>query len=483
MNNKDSLQQILDIGIALTTEKDPNKLLSLIVQTAMELTGSDAGTLFILKEDKLVFKIMKTISKGINRGDNGESIDIPPVPLKNENICAYSAINRTPLNIADVYESELFDFSGPKKYDAINDYRTTSMVAIPMLGKDDDVIGVMQLINAMDSDGKIRAFTDDEVRILMSLASQTAICLENMSYLKEITQQMWSFTEAMTEAIDARTPYNASHTRKVAEYAGKIVDHINELYADNKETRYFDKEHKDQIVLAAFLHDIGKMIIPIEVMNKQTRMDRYIDRIHSRLENIELRLQIEALKSLTSEEDFESQKNRICHTREVILKADSAGFLQDELLEEVKEICGYEYVDAQTNEAIPFFTDEEKECLMIRKGTLTAEERKIMESHVVMTSRILSKVHFNKSYEMSPIWASQHHECINGKGYPNGISGEELGVEARILAVADICDALLATDRPYKKPLPKEKAFAIMDDMAKNGMIDETLVGYMKACI
>lgn len=483
MKEKDSLQQILDIGIALTAEKNPNKLLSLIIQTAMELTGSDAGTLYLVKEDTLVFRIMKTLSKGIDLGENGEELNIPPVPLKKENICAYAAINREPLNIADVYESDLFDFSGPKKYDALNDYRTTSMVAIPMIGKDDEVIGVMQLINAMDEEKNVREFTAEEVRILMALSSQTAISLSNMAYLEEITGQMWSFTEALTEAIDARTPYNASHTRNVALYAGYIVDHMNRLYAENKETHFFDKDHRDQIVLAAYLHDIGKMIVPTKVMNKQTRLDNYMDAILARLDIIGLKLQVEALKGLISEEEFVTWQERLNKTKEVMNAADGAGFLGDELLASVQEICGYEYTSADGNEIIPFFTEQEKECLTIRKGTLTADERKIMEDHVVMTERILSKVHFNRSFSMAPVWAAQHHECINGKGYPKGIGGDELGIEARILAVADICDALLATDRPYKKPLPKEKAFAIMEDMAKNGMIDEVLVGYMKECI
>ena len=143
----------------------------------------------------------------------------------------------------------------------------------------------------------------------------------------------------------------------------------------------------------------------------------------------------------------------------------------------------YEYTSLSNNQTYKFLTEDEKDCLMIRKGTLTAAERKIMENHVVMTERILSKVHFNKAFAMAPVWAAQHHECINSKGYPKKIGGDELGVEARILAVADICDALLATDRPYKKPLPKEKAFAIMKDMAANGAIDEKLVGYMEACL
>ncbi len=483
MNNNDRLQQILDIGIALTAQKDSNKLLGFIIETAMDLTSSDAGTLYILKDDTLVFRIMKTISKGFNRGLDGEVIDIPPVPLKKENICSYAAITKQALNIEDVYESDLFDFSGPKRYDQMNEYRTQSIVAIPMIGKDDEVIGVMQLINASDKEGNIRAFTEEEVHIIMSLASQTAIALSNMAYLEEITEQMWSFTEAMTEAIDARTPYNASHTRNVAKYSGLLVDHINKLQKEGKSDICFSKEHKEQIVLAAFLHDIGKMIVPLEVMNKQTRLESRLEIIDSRLEKIELRCTIDKLEGTISEEEYQLMMQRLADTKELIHTANGAGFLQDELFESLQKTFDYCYISPDKSETIPFLEEEEKNCLMIRKGTLTSKEREIMESHVEMTERILSKVHFNRAFAQAPVWAAQHHECINGKGYPKKISGDELGIEARILAVADICDALLATDRPYKKPLPKEKAFAIMEDMAANGNIDGTIVAYMKECI
>ena len=483
MTSNDRLQQILDIGIALTAEKNPNKLLHLIIQTAMELTNSDGGTLYILKDDTLVFRIMRTISKGIDRGGDGEVIDFPPVPLRKENICAYAALTKQSLNIEDVYESDLFDFSGPKRYDQMNAYLTKSMVAIPMIDKDDKVIGVMQFINATDANGNIRSYTEEETKILMSLASQTAISLSNMAYLEEITQQMWSFTEAMTEAIDARTPYNASHTRNVAKYAGLLVDHINALYEKGESAICFTKEHKEQVVLAAFLHDIGKMIVPLEVMNKQTRLEHQIDAIENRLDKIELKYTIDKLEGFLSQEQFQAQKQRIQETKELVKTANGAGFLSDEVMQQLQTVFEYQYTSPDNSEVIPFLAEEEKKNLMIRKGTLSDEERRIMESHVVMTERILSKVHFNSSFVMAPVWAAQHHECINGKGYPKGIGGDQLGVEARILAVADICDALLATDRPYKKPLPKEKAFAIMDDMAKNGAIDETIVGYMKECI
>lgn len=479
----DKFFQILDIGIALSALRDPNKLLDYIVNTAMKLTGSDAGTLYLLKEDMLRFRIMKTRSKGVDVGGNGESIDIPPVPLNQENICAYSAINKVSLNIEDVYTSELFDFSGPKRYDAINEYHTQSMVAIPMIDQKDEVLGVMQLINAMDENGNVRAFSYEEEKILMALASQTAISISNMSYLEEIEKQMWSFTEAMTEAIDARTPYNASHTRNVAKYTRMIADHINELHKEGKEELFFTKDHRDQLVMAAFLHDIGKMIVPIRVMNKQTRLSNRMTDIENRLEKVKLLLQIDMLKGLITKEECETRTKQVDDTYEAVHVADSAGFLDDAKLEALQAVLDYKYISPDGSEEIHFLTEEEKACIQIRKGTLTDEEREIMESHVVMTERILSKVHFNKSYSMAPVWAAQHHECIDGSGYPNKIKGDELGPEARILAVADICDALLATDRPYKKPMPKDKAFAIMESMADEGKLEKRFIDYLRAVL
>ncbi len=199
--SSDVPSRILDIGIALTAERDPDKLLDMIVDTAMSLTGSDGGTLYIPDGDVLRFKISKTRSRGINLGGNGDAPDIPPVPLCKEHICAYSAITGKSINIADVYSSTEFDFSGPKKYDALNNYRTKSMVTIPLLNKSNETVGVLQLINAQ-TNGVVRAFTAEEERIIRSLGSQIAIALSNMRYLRELNEQMWSFTVAMTEATD-----------------------------------------------------------------------------------------------------------------------------------------------------------------------------------------------------------------------------------------------------------------------------------------
>lgn len=477
----EEMAQVLDTGIALSKEKDRSRLLDRILDAGISISHCDAGTLYMCKGDRLYFKVMKTLSMNVDKGKNGEEIDLPPVPISPDNICAYTVIHREPLNIRDVYASQEFDFSGPKKYDRLTGYHTQSMLTIPLLNQEEQAVGVMQLINAMDQNGKVVAFSRKQEHILMSLASQAAIAVSNIRYMEEIKEQMWSFTEAMAEAIDTRTPYNANHVRNVALYVEKLTDYINELHEQGKETEYFSKNRKEQLVLSALLHDIGKISIPTKVMNKATRLGDRLEDIHKRFEMIGLKYQICYLTGKLSESEYRKSMEQLHEAGELTDQINGCGFLDPEKMESVERVLTYEYCSGE--ERIPFFTEPEKEALRIPRGTLTEQERKIMESHVELTERILSKVRFNSNYADVPKWAGQHHECLNGRGYPRGLRADELSVEARILAVADICDALLATDRPYKKPLPKEKAFAIMRDMADNGNIDGKLVSYMEQCI
>ena len=476
----DALGKILDIGIALTAERSPDKLLDLIVDTAMSLTESDGGTLYIVENDALKFRIVKTRSKGVDMGGNGDMPDFPEIPLNKEHICAYSAITGKSMNIADVYDCTEFDFSGPKRFDCLNDYHTRSMVTIPLLNKDGNSIGVLQLINAQ-TNGKVREFSADEERIIRALGSQTAIALENMEYVRELNEQMWSFTEALTEAIDKRTPYNASHTRKVAEYSGMLADYINVLHERGEEDEFFNEERRNQLVMSALLHDIGKLVIPKSVMNKSTRLGDRLETVMSRLREIKLRAEIDFLKKRITEIEFKTISSRVNDCAEFIPEVNFAGFLDEKMTARLDEIFDFSY--NINGEIIKFFTEEEKDLLKIKRGTLSESERKIMESHALMTEEILKKVHFNSSFKNAGKWASQHHECLNGTGYPYGLTAADLCLEVRILAVSDICDALLATDRPYKKPLPKEKAFEIMREMADNGKIERRLVDYLERCL
>ncbi len=311
--------------------------------------------------------------------------------------------------------------------------------------------------------------------LIMILAADLYFLIND--HQRELKKQMWSFTEAMAAAIDERTPYNASHTRNVAKYCGMVADHVNKLHRRGKEKEHFSEKRKEQLIMGALLHDIGKIAVPLSVMNKATRLDGGEEKIKTRLGSIRLRAQIMMLRGEKNEEWYEDILRKTEQAANMVDNVNPAGFLSDEVKEELDLVLEYEF------EGEPFFTEREKECLGIRKGTLTDKERKIMESHVSITKNILSKVYFNGYFRESPVFAGQHHENLDGSGYPDGLKADELSAESRIMTVCDICDALLATDRPYKKPLPFEKAFAIMRDMVKKGTIDGKYVEYLYECL
>ena len=311
--------------------------------------------------------------------------------------------------------------------------------------------------------------------ILVVIAADLYFLVDD--HQRELKKQMWSFTEAMAAAIDERTPYNASHTRNVARYCGMVADHINRLHRRGKEKEHFSEKRKEQLVMGALLHDIGKIAVPLSVMNKAARLDGKEDDIRSRLENIRLRAQIMLLEGKKDEAWYKDIEAKTGQALNMMEKVNTAGSLSEDMGKEVDRILEYSF------EGEPFFSESEKECLRIPKGTLTESERRVMESHVSITKNILSKVYFNSYFRNSPIFAGQHHEYLDGSGYPEGLKADELPAESRIMTVCDICDALLATDRPYKKPLPFEKAFDIMRGMADKGTIDGKYVEYLYECL
>ena len=476
-------KDILNVGIQLTVEKDGNKLLNTIVDKGMQITNCDASTLYLYEDNVLKFRIMRTISQNVCRGADGEPItDIPPVPFKEENVCAYTAIHRKVVNIEDVYHSEEFDFSGPKRYDAMTGFRTQSMLVIPVENNTGDLIGVLQMMNAQDENGNVIPFDPQYEIIIRSLGSLAAIELSNIQYVEEIKEQLHSFVEAMATAIDERTPYNGSHTRKVAEYATILAKKINEKYEAGECEEAFDDERLEKLQLAALLHDIGKMIVPRSVMNRATRMDRDMAALEDRLALLTCYYEIDALKGKITTEEYEEKAALLKDILEFVHRIDNVGFLQQEDFDRVQEIAKM-YYEKEDGERVYYITERERVCLSVRKGTLTDEDRAIMESHVTMTAKILSKVHFNKNYIDVPRWAAEHHEYLNGSGYPNHINGEQLDTETRILAIADIYDALTASDRPYKPPMPKAKACAILHSMVEEGKLEGRFVDWLEEAV
>ena len=449
----------------------------------MDITHCDASTLYLFEDGKLRFKIMKTLSQNISRGEDGELIDdMPPVPMTERNVCSYAALHREIINIPDVYDNTRFDFSGPKKYDALTGYHTQSLLVIPIENNEDELIGVLQLLNAMDEEGKVIPFDSEYEIIIRSLGAQAAIEMTNLKYVQEVKRQLRSFVEAMSTAIDERTPYNGSHTRKVAEYAGMIADYINKQHQAGACDDYFDENRKDKLELAALLHDIGKMVVPLSIMNRATRLDRDLGTVETRFRLLEAYYMIDKMKGRIDEAEYQKRIAYLRESMDFIHRIDGKGVLDDADYDRVQELADHSYVN-DAGEPLPYLTKREKDRLSIRKGTLTEDDRRQMEYHVVMTEKILGKVRFNKNYEEIPKWAASHHELLDGSGYPRHLRGADLALETRIITVADVNDALTARDRPYKKPVSQEKALGILKDMADEGKLDCRLVEYLAAAV
>lgn len=473
-------ERILNIGIEMSTQKDRNKLLASILENGMKITHCDAGTLYLYENEHLSFRIMKTLSMGISRGENGEVIDdIPPVAMSDDNVCAYTALRREIVNIPDVYDSNRFDFSGPKRYDELTGYHTSSLLVIPIENHANELLGVLQLINAEDGKGNTIPFDEQYNIIIHSLASMAAVELTNLSYTEELKALLRSFVEAFATAVDERTPYNGTHTRKVAQYAGMLADYINEKHRMGECEEFFDADHREKLVLAALLHDIGKMIIPLSIMNRANRMDGQLETIEKRFELLAAFYEIDMLRGRITEEEYVTRCADLSEEMDFIRRMDLVGYLDDENYAHAKKLAKKKYIKADGTQ-IPYLSAREAECLEIRRGTLTEADRKQMENHVVMTEKILSKVHFNHNYKMIPKWAAAHHEFLDGTGYPRHLTQENIDFETRILTVADIYDALTAKDRPYKDPMPREQAMKIMRSMAAEGKLEMRLVNWLE---
>ncbi len=474
------LTQILNICIELTNEKDKNILMSKLLDITMEFTDCDAGTIYLKQDNVLEFTVMKAKSFGIDKGSHGEKIELPPVPLKESNVCAYSAMHHKLINIKDVYTDTSFDFTGPKYYDSITGYHTGSMLVVPIENEAGRQAGVMQLLNGGMSDNTNCFRADDEL-VIKALASMTAVLLFNVIYTADIKRMMRSFVSAFAAAVDKRTPYNGMHTRKVALYSKLIATELNAVCEAGDED-YFDDNRMEQLLLAAYLHDIGKMIIPLGVMNKETRLNGGLANIRQRFDYISVSLERDMLKGTLDKAEYEREAAKLNDCYSFIESIDKAGFLTEEKLARVEEISGMSYTKPDGSK-LYYITDNESKELKIRRGTLTDEERKIMETHVTMTRDILGEVYFNEDYANVPVLAASHHELLDGSGYPNHLKGENIGLETRILTAADIYDALTALDRPYKKSVSREQAFKVLDSMADEGKLDGRVVRLLETAV
>jgi HD-GYP domain-containing protein (c-di-GMP phosphodiesterase class II) len=485
INNIDDL---LDIGIALSSGNKIEKVLELILKQARVITNADAGSIYFYENDKLNFKIMQNDTIELEKNYFGTKDLLPAVSVTRENVVGYSVITDKLVNIEDVYNDNEFDFSGPKKYDKLTGYKTTSMLVIPLKNIDEEVIGVLQLINARDDQGNTIPFAKEYEKVFSALASQAAITISNFKYLNQIEKLLNSFVESIATAIDARTKYNANHTKKLVRLLEKIIELINERNNKDFLNVYFNEERKEQVIMAAWLHDVGKVVTPLAVLNKASKLGDRTDFVLQRLDYI--RAETDKLywqKKFEQEKMNESLENKynqkvdlISKARNLIIKLNDGNSpltVQEE--EDIKKYSKMTYLDGHGNKK-KWLTEYELDCLMIKRGTLTAEERNQIEEHVTVGKNILKAIPFMDRLKKIPDFVYMHHELLDGSGYPEGIGGNEIPLEVRILTLVDIFEALTASDRPYRKALSIEKALDILERMVKEEKLDSKLFNLFK---
>ena len=468
---QEDFTKILEIGVSLSSERDLNRLLERILRCVMELTRCDAGTLYLLEGEDLHFKISR--NNTLKNYSNGEGM--PPVPLTRSSVSALSILEDKTICIDDVKNCREYDLTGPRSYDKLTGYDTRSMLVVPMRNREGEHIGVLQLINALDTAGQVRPFDPELVLAVESVASQAAITVQNVRYLDDIKELFHSFVKVMSTAIDQRSPYNANHSRRMASNGGRFADYLNARAARDEAPLPFTPQHREELVMSIWLHDIGKVTTPLEVMDKARRLSPLQEAlIRERLRQAALLGRIRELEGALTPAQREAEDAFLAQAARLIEEINGAGFVTGGQLSSLDGIKAHIYTD-EGGQARPLLTEEEYAMLSIRKGTLSPAERKVMEDHVVVTDKLLSQIKFSKDLSHVRSWASAHHEKLNGRGYPHGLKGEEIPFEVRIITILDIFDALVADDRPYKPGKTAEEAIKILGFMVKDGELDPEL--------
>lgn len=494
-----SLRRLSQIGIALSAEKNINKLLEMIVDGAREFTHADAGTLYIVDEENKVlnFEIIQNDTLNIRSGGaKGGKVELPPVPLEVDgqpnryNVSSFCAITGEIVNIPDVYEAKDFDFTGPRKYDKQTGYRSQSMLVIPLKNHENDIIGVLQLLNAKGSQtNEVIPFAEEYTDLISSLASQAAIALENAQLIEGLKKLFDSFIQGIAAAIDEKSPYTGGHIRRVTELTMMIANKINETKEGKFAEVNFSADEMEELRIAAWLHDVGKITTPEYVADKATKLETIFDRINlintrfdliiAEAENEFLHQKIKLLEKKKFdkkemeqlEEQYRAKIKDIQAEREFVAKCNSPGeYVSDDKIKLLGMIAEktFQFNGREGN----YITDNELKNLEIRKGTLTEEERKVIQNHVLMSIKILGKLPFPKKLQHVPEYAGGHHEMLDGSGYPYGLTADKLPLQARIMAIADIFEALTAKDRPYKKPMKLSQTIEILNSLRQNNKID-----------
>ncbi|HET7298144.1 MAG TPA: HD domain-containing phosphohydrolase [Burkholderiales bacterium] len=481
------LEKLNLIGASLSAERDINRLLELILAAAKSITGADGGTLYRVADDKtLRFEIVRTTSlRYYLGGTSGNPVPFYPIQLYRDGepnhsmVAAHAALTGRTVNIADAYGAEGFDFSGTRAFDAKTGYRSKSFLTVPMRNHEHETIGVLQLINAADPrSGEIVAFSASDQRLAESLASQAAIVLSNRQLINQLEQLFESFINLINSAIDEKSPYTGAHCQRVPQLTMMLAEAVNDTHEGPLARFQMTDKDRYELKIAGLLHDCGKVTTPVHVVDKATKLETIYDRItliDTRFEVLMRDLEIQALRGELDERKLRVRLRELDDDRR-FLHACNMGSerMKDEDIARVKRIAAYRWRDVAGHEA-NFLSDDEVKNLTIRAGTLTEEERKIINHHIVATIKMLEALPWPKHLANVPEYAGGHHERMDGRGYPRGLKREQMSVQARCMGIADIFEALTARDRPYKKGKTLSESLEILGRMKLNHHVDPDL--------
>ncbi len=504
------LDQLNEIGAALSLETDLNALLEKILVAAKTITRADGGTLYLVEgedaERQLRFEIVRTESLSIALGGTtGNPIPFYPIQLyrdgvpNNSMVAAYAAIHGVTVNIADAYTEEGFDFSGTRRFDQKTGYRSQSFLTVPMKNHEGEIIGVLQLINSQrPGSGDIVAFSEADQRLAESLASQAAIALTNRQLINQLENLFESFIELINTAIDEKSPYTGGHCQRVPMLTMMLAEAVNATRSGPLREFSMTDGDRYELKIAGLLHDCGKITTPVHVVDKATKLETIFDRIYlvdTRFEvlrrdaelyamNRKLELAREAgvdemerrSRTYRIDEELRDTLRQLEDDRKFLRRCNIGGetMAKDEQDRVMQIGLTYKWRDPSGNTA-NFLTDDELRNLTIQRGTLTQEEREIINHHIVSTIKMLEALPWPKHLRNVPEYAGGHHERMDGRGYPRGLKGEQMSVQARIMGIADIFEALTAKDRPYKKGKTLSESLHILGKFRLNGHIDPDL--------
>lgn len=485
------VRRLNQIGIALSAEHDKLQLLELILSSARELTGADAGTLYLLdaQAQSLRFALVQNDQLGLYMGGHqqpGVAL-FKPISLylddgqPNEKlVVAWSVLHKQTMRIADAYDNSDFDFSGTRTFDQQSGYRSRSFLTVPLVNHEGEVFAALQLINKL-SLGAVVAFSETDQELAESLASQAAVALTNQRLIEEMQTLFDSFTRVLATAIDKKSPHTGNHCRRVPDATLFLAEAVSA--SNHPAVKDFVMSESDfyELKTAAWLHDCGKVVTPHHVMEKSRKLETVFDRIElvaARIEILLRDLEIQQIKQVSMGEVQDRVAVRKAQLLDdlAFLRQVNVGreFTTDEDVMRIQQLAELTWTDCN-GVTQQLLTDDEKMNLSIRRGTLNAQERQIMNDHMVATLDMLEQLPFPKHLQRVPEYAGCHHERMDGKGYPRGLKREEMSIPARVMGIADVFEALTAKERPYKEPMRLSQALMIMGRMVEDNHLDPDL--------